>query len=427
MSRIAPECAARHGRARNGRGKDQSELGKPDLVEVTGLIGETPHPRLDSITRLAASVIGAPIALASVIQPDQDRQVFASSHGLPDDLRIGREIPLNMSICRHVRNAPLVIPDLLEDPRTATNPLVLERGLRAYLGVPISSISDGRMGVLCCLRTELWDWSPHEITVMQQLAACVDDLIALGQARRTAEDTGRKLQKIADTRSGFASHVGHEIRTPLTGMIGAIRLLHHMQLGGKAGDLVDLLDRNARKLLDVVDDALDLTRLESGDYSLTLCPFDLAQLARKVINMQRAAARRKSLKLSLHNHLTQPRFIGDMRLIASVLDSLFDNAVKFTQTGSATITLSSDTQGRVVIDVADTGIGIAPNLQAALFDAFEQAGPTEARKHGGTGLGMAMIRRMVDLMDGEIDVTSTPGQGARFRVSLPLTAAPALT
>ena len=402
-------------------------MGKTDLIDAAGLIGDTPHPRLDSITRLAATVIGAPIALASVIQPDEDLQVFASSHGLPDDLQSQRKLPLELSICRHVRDAPLVIRDLFEDPRTADNPLVQGNGLRAYLGVPIQSLSDGRRGVLCCLRTELWQWSHHEIEVMQQLAACVDDLIALGQARHEAADAGRKFQRIADARSGFASHVGHEIRTPLTGMIGAIRLLHNMHLGGAAGSLVDLLDRNARKLLDVVDDALDLTRLDAGQYRLAPRPFDLAQLAQQVIAAHQAAARRKGLEVALHNHLPQPHFIGDARVIASVLDSLFDNAVRFTSQGQATITLRSDRQGHAEIEVADTGVGIAPGLQAALFEAFEDAGPTEARKYGGTGLGMAMIKRMVDLMRGEIELTSTPGKGTVFRLTLPLAVAPALS
>lgn len=395
-------------------------MAKAHLLDVLGIAGDTPHPRLDSITRLAATVIDAPIALASMIQTDENRQVFASSHGLPDDLRLAGHTSLDTSICRYVQNTPLVIPDLFSDPRTADNPLVLQHGLRAYLGVPLRAETGEQIGVLCCLRTETCDWTPHQIEVMQQLAACVDDLIALGSARITAERAGQKLHQMATTRSGFVSHVSHEIRTPLTGMIGAIRLLSHLQLDGTAGTLVDLLNRSSQKLLDVVNDTLDLARLDSGSYRLVLQTCNLDQIAQDVMAAHRTAAAAKSVNVAVHNHLTGHVYLGDPVVIASVLDNIFGNAVKFTQNGSATITLSNDANGRVVITVADTGIGIAPALQAGIFDEFEHAGPTQARKQGGTGLGMAMIKRLVELMEGEITLISHPGKGTQITVALPL-------
>ncbi|MFU8882369.1 MAG: GAF domain-containing protein [Rhodobacterales bacterium] len=124
--------------------------------EALELVGENPHVRLDSITRLAARVLGAPISLASVIQPHLDRQFFTSSVGLSDDLTAQRQTPLDLSICRFVQSAKtlLSIPDLQCDARTAENPLVLEHGLRSYIGAPIHAASGQPIGALCCIDTK---------------------------------------------------------------------------------------------------------------------------------------------------------------------------------------------------------------------------------------------------------------------------------
>ena len=397
-------------------------MGKIHSLEELGLVGQTRHMRLDSIARLAAGVIGAPVATVSVIQNELDRQFFTASQGLPEPLHEARETPLEMSICRFVKESghPLVIADLLADPRTADNPLVREHGLRSYIGVPIHAGTGRPIGALCCINTEVCDWTPEQVEIMVQLAACVDDLIQLSTVKLDEEKVNRKLRAIAGTRSGFVTHIGHEVRTPLTGMVGSTRLLDRLNLDGKAGELVALLNRSSVRLLDIVDDALDLARIDAGKFRIAHDACDLDRIAADTVAAHRAEARLKSVDTGVTSTLSGRVYLADRMALASVLDTLFGNAVKFTSQGQAGISLSQDSYGNVRIEVSDTGIGIPPALQASLFDEFEQAGPRIARKYGGTGLGLDVAKRLVELMDGEIDLVSQPGRGTTVSIVLPL-------
>lgn len=399
-------------------------MGKLHSYESLGLVGGTQSPRLDAITRLASTVIGAPIAMVSVIQPDLDRQYLSAFTGLPDDLAVTRQVPLDLSICRYVQHSgsPVIIEDLLADPRTKDNPLIRENGLRSYIGVPIHTVSGQSIGAMCCLKTEVCAWTDAQLQVMLQLAACVDDQIQLRGMQTDAQKASRKLRAIAGARSGFVTHVSHEIRTPLTGMVGSIRLLERMKLDGVAGDLIGLLNRTSLRLLDVVSDTLDLARMDAGSFKIALQECDLHRIALDVVDSHRAEADRKAIAVRVTAEPSQLHYLVDRMALASVLDNLFSNAVKFTQNGRAEIDLARDGYGNVRIEVRDTGIGIPPALQAAIFDEFEQAGPRIARKYGGTGLGMAMVKRLVELMDGEIELDSREGRGTTITIVLPLEA-----
>jgi len=390
--------------------------------EALELVGENPHVRLDSITRLAASVLGAPISLASVMQPHLDRQFFTSSVGLPDDLARERQTPLDLSICRYVQsaNALLSIPDLQCDARTAENPLVLEHGLRSYIGAPIHAASGQPIGALCCIDTKFCDWTDDQAGILLQLAACVDDLIELSTLRIEEQKANRKLRAIAGARSSFIAHISHELRTPLTGMIGSIRLLNQFNLDDTAGQLVQLLNRSSMRLLDILDDTANLSEIDSGAFRIEQDEVNLEQIAADIVELYRPLALQKSVHISWESSLPAQSYLVDRKVLVSVLDNLFANAVKFTTTGHAKIMLSHDNYGNVAIKVVDTGIGLSPRQQANLFDEFEQAGPRIARKYGGTGLGMAMVRRLIELMDGDIDLSSQQGHGTTFTITLPL-------
>jgi len=397
-------------------------LGKINTYESLGLVAEHRHLRLDAITRLATTVIGAPVAMVSVMQPHLGRQFISSWEGLPDDLAEARQVPLDLSICRHVQESgkTVVIQDLLDDPRTAANALVQAHGLRSYIGVPIHTTAGQTIGALCCIKTEVCDWTDSQIETMEQLAACVDDLIALKTLQIEEQKANRKLRAIAGARSSFVTHISHEIRTPLTGMVGSIRLLDKLHLTGMAGDLVALLNRSSLRLLDIVNDTMDLSRMDAGTFRIAQDDCDLHGIAQDIVDSHRPAAALKSVDVWVSGDLSGLTYLVDRMALASVLDNLFANAVKFTEKGHAGIRLSHDSYGNVKIEVADTGIGIPAALQGAIFDEFEQAGPRIARKYGGTGLGMAMVKRLVELMDGEIDLVSQPGHGTTITIVLPL-------
>lgn len=399
-------------------------MGRLHSLEALGLVSDHPHLRLDSITALAATVLDAPISLTTVLQPDLDRQFFSASCGLPDDLAVQRETPFDHAICRFVAQADDVvrISDLSRDPRTADNPLVIEHGLRSYIGAPIHTAGGRAIGALCCLTTETRLWTQQEGVVLQQLAACVDDLIQLASLRIEEQRAHQRLQAIARARSGFIAHISHELRTPLTGIIGSIRLLDRFNLDSTAGDLIRLLNRSSQRLMDILNDTLDLSKIDSGAFQITHEICNIEQIVADIVADHVVVAQEKPLVTRWGSTLKAAHYLADRKSLHSVLDNLFANAVRFTTSGSAEIQLSEDSYGHVVIKVIDTGQGIDPVHLANLFDEFEKAGPRVARKCGGTGLGMAMVRRLVELMDGDIAVESVRGQGTTLTITLPLQA-----
>ncbi len=393
-------------------------------LEALQLVSDHPNLRLDSLTALAATVMDAPISLVSVLQPELDRQFFSSSCGLPDDLAAERQTPYDMSICRFVAHDDdvVMIPDLALDPRTCDNPLICDHGLRSYIGAPIHCASGRAIGALCCLTTAPRQWTAQEAVTLRQLATCVDDLIKLRSLQIEERRARQKLQAIARARSGFIAHISHELRTPLTGIIGSIRLLDRFNLDNTAGDLIRLLNRSSQRLMDMLDDTLDLSRIDSGAFEMSQEICDLEKIAADIVADHAGAAQDKPLVVTWGSTLKTPLYLADRKSLQSVLDQLFANAVRFTPSGTAEIQLSEDCYGHVVIKVIDTGQGIDPVYLANLFDEFEQTGPRIARKFGGTGLGMTMVRRLVELMDGDITVQSKRALGTTLTITLPLRA-----
>ncbi|MFU8882368.1 MAG: sensor histidine kinase [Rhodobacterales bacterium] len=248
----------------------------------------------------------------------------------------------------------------------------------------------------------------------------MDDLIQLSTLRIEEQKANRKLRAIAGARSSFIAHISHELRTPLAGMIGSIRLLSQFKMDDTAGELVQLLNRSSLRLLDILDDTSNLSQIDSGAFRIEQEEVDIEQIAADIVDLYKPLALQKSVHVTWNSTLPGQIYLADRKALVAVLDSLFANAVKFTDAGSAKILLSHDNYENVVIHVVDTGVGICPMQQANLFDEFEQAGPRIARKYGGTGLGMAMVRRLVELMDGDIELSSEQGSGTTITITLPL-------
>ena len=392
--------------------------------EMLGLVDQEMDPAMLNIIELSTRMLDAPASFVSVLEHQKSRQYFSVCTGLPPDLEDSRQTPIEHSICRFVQEAEqtVVIPDLLDDPRTMHNPLVHRYGLRAYIGVPIHTVSGRVAGALCCMHGETRNWSHTDREIIERLALCVDDIIkarALALEERKANDL---LRQKAIARAGFIAHMSHEIRTPLTGMIGSIRLLNSLNVDGHAGELISLLNRSSVRLLDVVNDTLELAKLDANRLEIVEAEWDLGAIAQDVMDTYQGMAEAKGIALVLRNGLEGHSYRCDRRALESVLHNLFGNAVKFTPAGEASISLREDDFGQVVIEIADTGIGIPQEYHESIFDEFEQAGPRIARSHGGTGLGMAIVKRLVELMDGHITLDSHPGKGTRITVTLPLEA-----
>jgi CheY-like chemotaxis protein len=219
--------------------------------------------------------------------------------------------------------------------------------------------------------------------------------------------------------------MGHEIRTPMTGVLGMTELLLGGELAPRQRDQAESIQRAGQHLLRIVNDALDLARIEAGKLSLDLAPFDPRAMLHEVDTLLRPLAEAKELALETHVVADVPRGLrGDCVRVRQIVLNLGSNAIKFTERGSVRIVLSRDADDSCLrLTVSDTGPGMGAQQRERLFERFEQGeGARSATKHGSSGLGLAICRELTAAMGGTIGVDSTPGVGTRFDVALPLPA-----
>jgi len=258
---------------------------------------------------------------------------------------------------------------------------------------------------------------------------CMD--VDLTQLKHT-ENELRKAKETAEAaslaKSNFLATMSHEIRTPLSALMGNIKLLAGTPLGSQQQEYLNDSMAASRILLQVINDVLDYSKIEAGKIDLQNEPFSIAALGRQMVRIFAPGARQKGLSLSLVLHDGLPDYIsGDHLRISQIIANLLSNAIKFTRQGSVTLEMSCD-QGlesklaepyELVITVRDTGIGISEDQQDKIFENFSQLENFGTRQYSGTGLGLSICRRLTQLMGGSITLSSQPGQGSVFQVSLP--------
>lgn len=395
---------------------------KSYTFEALGLLHGTPDTGLVNIVGLAALAFGVPLSCVTVVDRPKKRQYFAAGGGSLAGAIDPDGVPLEHSVCRLVQDAgrTVAIADLTSDSRTATNPVLRAADLRAYIGSPIHALTGKIVGTICCWSQTPRIWTAREVAMLEHLAASVDALVRLRALERQTQTRDARLRSDRAQRAGYVAHMGHEIRTPLTGIVAATRMLGQASDPAQVHRLVSILDRSANKLLRFVTDVMDLARVDQAGTSRDDVPLALPDMMRGLLAEVRPLADTKGITLHLDDRIGSLRHRGDATALSDAMRKILSNAIRYTDAGSVTLCLQEDAYGQVLIDVIDTGCGVAPAFHDRLFEAFEQADPNAARLHGGTGLGLAIVRRMIEGMDGSITLRSTPGHGATVAIALPL-------
>jgi polar amino acid transport system substrate-binding protein len=239
----------------------------------------------------------------------------------------------------------------------------------------------------------------------------------LAEARYLAESANR-------AKSEFLANMSHEIRTPLNGVLGMAELLGFTELTSRQQEYLDCIRSSGKSLLSLINDVLDLSKIEAGKVELEYLDFSLGHAVQDVVNTQLSAIHQKQLGLQVLLADDLPEIVrGDQLRFKQILLNLLNNAIKFTPAGSITIKAGLREQqqfcSQVRVEVRDTGIGISPEVQQRIFEPFTQADSSTTRSYGGTGLGLNICRELARLMGGGITVESSPGQGSSFFLDLP--------
>jgi len=318
---------------------------------------------------------------------------------------------------------PTQVPDTHAPDYPARLREMLDRpGFRAVLAVPLLR-EEQIIGALMMLRRVPGPFPEEVVELLRTFAS--QSALAIQNARlfREIEDKGHELEVANQHKSEFLANMSHELRTPLNAIIGFSEALDERyfgELNEKQGEYVKDIHGSGKHLLSLINDILDLSKIEAGRMDLDLAEFDLPAAIDNALTLVRERAQRHGLTLSSELDPALGAVWADERKVKQIMLNLLSNAVKFTPEGGSVTVHAMLTAEVIEVAVTDTGVGIAPEDQAAVFEEFRQVGTDIAAKAQGTGLGLALTRRFVELHGGSIGLESAPGKGSTFTFTLPM-------
>jgi len=321
-------------------------------------------------------------------------------------------------------HAPVQIPDTAEVGERAVSrvrPLLNRLGYRSLLTVPILR-EQQIMGGLTVWRKQVGEFEPEVINLLQTFAT--QSALAIQNARlfREIEDKSKQIEAANRHKSEFLANMSHELRTPLNAIIGFSEVLQEKlfgELNEKQAEYTTDILTSGQHLLSLINEILDLSKVEAGRMELELAPFDLPLAIENARTFVRERAIKHGIRLDVDVDDRLGEYVGDERKIKQILLNLLSNAVKFTPEGGRISIIANKTENGAEISVSDTGIGIPPAEQPTIFEEFRQVGGDYAHKKEGTGLGLTLAKKFVELHGGKIWVESEVGKGSTFSFTLP--------
>jgi len=320
-----------------------------------------------------------------------------------------------------IKREAVQVPDILQEAAYPLRDIIVREGFRALLAVPILR-EDRLIGGLIVRRKVAGEFPQQVVDLLQTFAT--QSALAIQNARlfRELEEKGRELEIVNKHKSEFLANMSHELRTPLNAILGYTELILDKIYGEvpeKIQEVLGRLEKNGSHLLNLINDVLDLSKIEAGRLSLSLSEYSMAEVVQTVFTSIEALAAEKKLELKMivPKDLTTGK--GDEQRLAQVLLNLLGNAIKFTEQGKVSVEMTVSDE-KFLVSVSDTGPGLSETEQKRIFEEFQQADSSSTRKKGGTGLGLSIAKRIIEMHGGRIWVESTLGKGSTFRFTLPV-------
>jgi signal transduction histidine kinase len=380
---------------------------------------------LNTIVSKAAQLAGTDAGAIYVYDPVGKEFRLRATCGVSDQMLAAMQ-DQHASLSRAVALATTTtesqqIADLRDLPPDPVNEMIMRAGYRARLLVPLMA-PDGAVGALVVRRREPGAFPKNTIDLLQTFAA--QSVLAIQNARLFSEigEKSRQLEVASQHKSQFLANMSHELRTPLNAILGYTELILDNIYGDvpdKARATLERIQANGKHLLGLINDVLDLSKIEAGQLTLSLTDYSIKDVVHNVYGAVESLATSKSLALKVELPKELPQAHGDERRLTQVLLNLVGNAIKFTDTGEVAIR-TSVANGSFTVAVHDTGPGIAEQDQAKIFEEFQQADSSTTKQKGGTGLGLAIAKRIIEMHGGRIWVESKVGEGSTFSFTVPV-------
>jgi two-component system, NtrC family, sensor kinase len=404
------------------------------LGEVTQAVNSTVDLETVLTTIVAKAVQLSGTEVGAIYVFDELQQLFRlrATYGLSEELIAAIEdqhIGASDAIRQVTQDRqPQEIADIREEPPSPLREIAMRAGYRARLTVPLVG-ADKVVGALVIRRKQPGNFPKGTIHLLQTFAA--QSVLAIQNARlfREIEDKSRQLQAASENKSQFVSSMSHELRTPLNAIIGLTEMMvkNAARFGTeKAQEPLQRVNRAGTHLLGLINQVLDLSKIEAGKLELNPQTVQLAPLINEVIGTAGQLAEQNKNRLVVDAQENLGALTVDPMRLRQILLNLLSNACKFTKAGEVKLSARKVSNGSNFVEfaVSDTGIGMTAEQQAKLFEEFTQADATTAQRFGGTGLGLALSRKLARMMGGDVTVTSEPGRGSVFTVRLPGGATP---